>query len=270
MKLKSKHFRIAVEGDTTDGRVIERSWLEQMAASYQPVKYTARVNCEHFRSMWPGGELGAYGSVVDLKTDTVNIDGEDKLALLASIEPTSELVALNRKGQKLFTSMEVDTAFAGGDQAYLVGLAITDSPASLGTEMLAFAAGASQNPLADRKQRPENLFSAAAEAQIEITDETSLVDRVKGMFTRNEAQQHDKNTDFTQAIEAIATEVTQLQTTFSGQNNGDNSGQITALSQKLDATNTELASLKQQLSNTPDYSQRPPAAGGDGEVQTDC
>jgi hypothetical protein len=32
--LRSKYFRIAVEGDTTDGREIERKWLEEMAASY--------------------------------------------------------------------------------------------------------------------------------------------------------------------------------------------------------------------------------------------
>ncbi|HEJ9876616.1 TPA: GPO family capsid scaffolding protein, partial [Pseudomonas aeruginosa] len=31
-KFRSKWFRIAVEGATTDGRNIERDWIEQMAA----------------------------------------------------------------------------------------------------------------------------------------------------------------------------------------------------------------------------------------------
>jgi hypothetical protein len=32
-----KRFHIGVEGATTDGRTIERAWLEQMAASYTNV-----------------------------------------------------------------------------------------------------------------------------------------------------------------------------------------------------------------------------------------
>lgn len=40
MAVKAKRFRIGVEGATTDGRNIERAWLEQMAASYDPQVYT--------------------------------------------------------------------------------------------------------------------------------------------------------------------------------------------------------------------------------------
>lgn len=35
-KFKSKWFRVAVEGATTDGRKIQRSWIEQMAKNYSP------------------------------------------------------------------------------------------------------------------------------------------------------------------------------------------------------------------------------------------
>lgn len=41
MTVKAKRFRIGVEGATTDGREIQREWLEQMAASYNPAVYTA-------------------------------------------------------------------------------------------------------------------------------------------------------------------------------------------------------------------------------------
>ncbi|SXF93828.1 phage capsid scaffolding protein [Klebsiella variicola] len=37
MVVKAKRFHIDVEGATTDGRTIERAWLEQMAASYTNV-----------------------------------------------------------------------------------------------------------------------------------------------------------------------------------------------------------------------------------------
>lgn len=39
MTVKAKRFRIGVEGATTDGREIQREWLEQMAASYNPAVY---------------------------------------------------------------------------------------------------------------------------------------------------------------------------------------------------------------------------------------
>ncbi len=44
MTVKAKRFRIGVEGATTDGREIQREWLEQMAASYNPAVYTALIN----------------------------------------------------------------------------------------------------------------------------------------------------------------------------------------------------------------------------------
>lgn len=50
MAVKAKRFRIGVEGATTDGRTIERAWLEQMAASYNPQVYTALINLEHIKA----------------------------------------------------------------------------------------------------------------------------------------------------------------------------------------------------------------------------
>ena len=53
-KFRSKWVRIFCEGATTDGRTIERAWIEQMAASYDPNTYGARLNCEHIRGL--GGQ----------------------------------------------------------------------------------------------------------------------------------------------------------------------------------------------------------------------
>ncbi|WP_446668849.1 GPO family capsid scaffolding protein, partial [Klebsiella pneumoniae] len=53
MAVKAKRFRIGVEGATTDGRNIERAWLEQMAASYDPQVYTALINLEHIKGYTP-------------------------------------------------------------------------------------------------------------------------------------------------------------------------------------------------------------------------
>ncbi|HRE35906.1 MAG TPA: GPO family capsid scaffolding protein, partial [Sphingopyxis terrae] len=145
---KSKFFRVAVEGATVDGRTIDRKWLEEMAATYNRTTYAARVNLEHIRGIAPLGNnnspFGAYGDVLSVKTDTVDIalggKTEKRLALFAEIEALDPLVELVRKGQKLYTSIEVNPSFADTGKAYLMGLAVTDTPASLGTEMLEFSA----------------------------------------------------------------------------------------------------------------------------------
>ena len=138
---KSKFFRIGVEGDTTDGREIQTEWLEQMANNFNPEKYGCRLNCEHIRGLMPDGPFGAYGDVLALKTETIEIEGEKKLALMAQISPNDDLLALNKKRKKVYTSMEIDFNFAKTGECYLQGLAITDSPASLSTEMLKFEIG---------------------------------------------------------------------------------------------------------------------------------
>jgi len=139
-KFRSKWTRIAVEGATTDGRTIERSWIEDIAAQYNPATYGARINCEHIKGIAPDTPFGAYGDVLAVKAEEVELNGEKKLALYAQIEPNDALLALNKKRQKVYTSIEVQPKFADTGKAYLIGLAITDSPASLGTEALEFSA----------------------------------------------------------------------------------------------------------------------------------
>jgi len=170
---RSKFFRVAVEGATTDGRVIERSLIEEMAATYNPATYGARVNMEHIRGFSPEPPFNAYGDVLAVKAEEVTIELAGKqvkrLALFAQIAPTDELVKLNTAKQKLYTSIEINPNFAATGKAYLMGLAVTDSPASLGTELLAFAAGGTAEAahvkaaLDARKMAPGNLFTAAAE-----------------------------------------------------------------------------------------------------------
>lgn len=184
---KSKFFRIAVEGGTTDGRTIERNWLEEMAADYKPETYAARINMEHLRGFSPEPPFNAYGDVLALETREVELDiagkTEKRLGLYAQVDATDELVGINKKRQKLFTSCEIAPNFAGKGRAYLVGLAVTDSPASLGTEMLTFAASQGDNsPLAGRKQDKANLFTAADELELELEPDGDEQGDVKGLL----------------------------------------------------------------------------------------
>lgn len=41
--MQSKFFRVATEGASTDGREIQRSWIEQMAKNFNRRKVLARV-----------------------------------------------------------------------------------------------------------------------------------------------------------------------------------------------------------------------------------
>lgn len=61
MTVKAKRFRIGVEGATTDGREIQREWLVQMAASYNPAVYTAQINLEHIKGYSRMARLSVMG-----------------------------------------------------------------------------------------------------------------------------------------------------------------------------------------------------------------
>lgn len=261
-----KKFRIAVAGATTDGRNITPEWIEQMARTYDPKKYGARINLEHFRGVLPDGPFKAYGDVLALHAEEVEIDGTKRLALYAEIDPTPDLVELSKKRQKIYTSCEVNPDFAGSGQAYLVGLAVTDSPASLGTEMLKFAAGAAANPFAARKQSPQNLFSEAIELSLDFDDapeeRPGLLAKVRELLSRRAAGDTARQDDTHQAVTLLA------------DNQRDLAGQVEALRADLQKATDDFAAFVSRMDQTPpqNYSQRPPATGGDaaGANMTDC
>lgn len=274
-KYKSKWFRIAVAGDTTDGREIQSEWIKQMAENYDPNVYGARINVEHIRGVLPDSVFGAYGDVIALKTEKVTINGEEKDALFAQIEPTESLIAINKKKQKVYTSMEVDENFAKTGSAYLIGLAVTDSPASLGTEMLQFAAGAQVNPLNDRKQRPENLFSAATEVSIEFEEvktqrsySAGLLDTVKKLFTKQEKAEQKSAESFSeqeQAILEIATE-----TSNQGEAVSDLEEKYSSLNTAHEQLQQDFNELKTKLDSEPDNEPRPKSANSKFTEEVDC
>lgn len=265
---KSKYFKVATEGDTTDGRKIERSWIEQAAKNFSPAKYGARVWLEHIRGILPDSQFRALGDVTALKTEE---NSEGKLTLLAQIDPTADLVAMNKARQKVYTSIELDPDFAGTGQAYMVGLAVTDSPASLGTEMLAFSANANQNPLSARKQRPENLFTAAIETTLEFEDEQEgpgLFSRVKELLSKARDKTKTDLSDISRAVETIAEETAaghehlgQLDTQFNQLTTA-----LAEFKQQQEQATAAFTQLKNQLDLEQNTPPRTPATGGDSNL----
>lgn len=273
-KFRSKQFRVAVEGATTDGRTIERSWIEQMAANYDPKVYGARIWMEHFRSTLADSPFRAYGDVLALSTGEVEINGEKKLALFAQIEPTDDLVNIvNNLKQKVYTSIEVNEKFGSSGQAYLVGLAVTDSPASIGTEMLTFAAQhPDMSPLKARKQSPDNLFTACEETCIELEEVqekasigSALFSRIQDMFKSKQVEDNQAFAQFGDAVVELAGHV---------RDQGEDLAKVqtaqTGFSTSLEALEARLTELTDTLGKTADHSQqqRPPATGSTGQILT--
>ncbi|HGM4960262.1 TPA: GPO family capsid scaffolding protein [Serratia liquefaciens] len=124
---------IATAGPTVDGRTIEPQWLHDAAETYSRNTYTAMIWPHH-----PQYELGEreftcnLGEVDALRAE--DVDGKTKL--YAKLIPNQFLIEANRMGQKLFTSAEFWDDFGGSGREYLFGLAVTDIPASLGTEKI--------------------------------------------------------------------------------------------------------------------------------------
>lgn len=268
-KFRSRWFRIGVEGATTDGRKIERTWLEEMAASYNRDTYGARINVEHIKGLSPDSQFGAYGDVLALKVEEVDVNGDKKLALFAQIQPNDALLALNKKGQKIYTSMEIQPKFSDTGKAYLVGLAVTDSPASLGTEALEFSA--QHGTLTSRKQDKDNLFSAAEEAELEfdeVTEQPSafkdLAARVKSLFIKGK----EADTQFGEmgdAVTALVEFAEKQQAALDAF-----STEAIALDGKFTALEAKVTELETKLGTTQDHSQqpRPPVSGNGQQVLT--
>ncbi|KLU15540.1 MULTISPECIES: GPO family capsid scaffolding protein [Xenorhabdus] len=275
MTKKSKPVRLCVEGATTDGRKVPRQWLTDIEKNYNPTVYGARINMEHWNYSW----APRFGDVESVYTEEIS-DGplSGKLALYGVLTPTPELVEMNKKRQKVYTSVEINPNFSDMGGAYLVGLAVTDNPASLGTSMLQFSSGAEgENNLAERKQHKDNLFTAAEETLFEFVEEEgnpampNLFDRIKAKFTK-ERKRHDENlSDVHQAIELCAEEQTNTAAqvaTLTQQVEG-----LSSLRQENENLKSELGALKENLSQQDNNPQRPHAFGGQGENTenlTDC
>ncbi|MGV3511912.1 MAG: GPO family capsid scaffolding protein [Novosphingobium sp.] len=297
---KTRFFRVAVEGATTDGRTIERQWLADAAATYNRETYAARVNMEHIRGITADKPFKSYGDVLSLKTEEVEIElagkKEKKLALFAELDVTDELVGINKDRQKLYTSIEISPNFANSGKAYLVGLAVTDSPASLGTEMLQFAATQGEkSPLLARKQDPANLFTAAIEADLQLEeapaanpDPTGVFASIKAFFdgmkpggqpatSQQQSQEEPKGPPAAPQADAasfaaigavmtqMATTVTELATTTTA-SIATLTADLKAVTDKLEATPATTPGT-----NAQGFTQRPRATGGNVNAErTDC
>ncbi len=126
--------RVAVSGPTADNREITRQELVECAETYNLATYTGVIWNEHDR------EKETLGTVYSIRLVEDDPElGPGQVALEAQLKPNDDLLYLNDRGKKLFTSVEITPNFANSGRFYLTGIAVTDSPASLGTQELYFS-----------------------------------------------------------------------------------------------------------------------------------
>ncbi|MBW8469887.1 MAG: GPO family capsid scaffolding protein [Thiobacillus sp.] len=270
-KFASKWFRVATAGATVDGRTISADHLKQMAKNYKRDLYGARVWLEHLRGVLPDSVFKALGDVTALKTEEV--DG--KTRLFAQIEPLPSLVAMNKAGQKIFTSIEIEPKFADTGEAYFMGLAVTDSPASLGTEALSFSVKA---------RRPDDfknhLFSTAEETEIEfeeVADDapaqdfqraTSALEKLAALFTGKVTKPDPKpetQTPGTFDAAAFGASMVELQTALA-EDSKATAATLQKLSAKVDEQARTILEFKGKLAKL-DAEPEGGAQGGQGNQQ---
>ncbi|WP_260925458.1 GPO family capsid scaffolding protein [Novosphingobium sp. 9] len=140
--MKTKSFLLATSGSTVDGRTIDDKMLTEMANSYDPKTYGARLNIEHIRGSTGQAPFRAFGDVESVETREVDVNfngkTEKRLGLFGTFDVNDDAKALNQAGQKVYPSIEIEPNFAGKGYAYLMGVALTDSPASIATDRLEF------------------------------------------------------------------------------------------------------------------------------------
>ncbi|AZC72348.1 GPO family capsid scaffolding protein [Pseudomonas chlororaphis] len=161
--------RVATSGLTADGREILAQDLRDIAETYKPGFYTAVIWCDHER--WPGSHGTVYAVRLVEEGDDLQ-PGE--LALEAQLKPNDQLLYLNDRGQKLFSSIEITPNFRGTGKAYLTGLGVTDEPASVGTQELYFS---------KRSNKTSYYAASVALGSFRDTQPQGEIGRLAAMFT---------------------------------------------------------------------------------------
>ena len=194
--LTTDFIKVAQAGPAFDGRSIREDWLRDMAETYDPALYTAILWPEHMR--W----FGNLGEVAELRAGP---DEQGRFSLFARLKPNKHLLEWNAGGQGLFYSIEVEEDFPGcPGKAYLGGLGVTDSPASLGLVSARF----SNRKDAKAPHYMSNVPFDPSALALPATDDPPgwFKKHVLPFFTQNSGSEAPKEKDETMADEEKTTE----------------------------------------------------------------
>lgn len=224
-QLMTNWLCIATEGDTVDGRIIEKAWIEESAELYDPNLYTACIWPEHER--W----FGSMGEVLAVKAEH---DEDGILRLYAQLRPNHHLLQANRDGQLLFTSAEFtpDGNFRGTGKTYLQGLGVTCSPASVGTTRLQFKSG-------KNKRRYGALKPLVIDEVKQFKDKTKMAKEKKGgwksFFNIEDANDEGSSSTDEVTLENIKEALQEFNT------------RLTNIESRLDSTESDVEEVQEDI-----------------------
>jgi hypothetical protein len=184
---KSQYFRCFVEGNTiSDGREITGAMIDEIVSTFNVDTYAPRINIEHIAGYSPEPPFNGYGTVTAVKAqiDDITIDGktEKRKALYAQVDGNAQLVKLAADDQKPFPSVELTPSYAGIGKIGLVGLAFTDTPASIATQALKFSHSAPGHIFAFGTDPVQFAFEGDAEDPVART--ATIAATVAAVFSR--------------------------------------------------------------------------------------
>lgn len=130
MAVKGKWFRAGTAGTSADGREIKDQWLIDIAENYDRKEREASVFLDHIRY------YGNYGTVCGVQ---LRKDEKDRNTLWLQIEPTPDLLDLNRLEQYKYPSLGIIPEFSDTGKAYLGHLGAVQDPASVGIDPINFS-----------------------------------------------------------------------------------------------------------------------------------
>ncbi|MDH5302429.1 MAG: GPO family capsid scaffolding protein [Gammaproteobacteria bacterium] len=272
--------RVAVEGQTIDGRELSKSDILDMAETYDPKVFGARIWPEHYRGFFAGGYGDALGDITEVKAEIINdgtaLDGKYGFFVTGDALPGMKL--LNDAKQKIFSSVEIIKNFCGTGKTYFAGIAATDSPASRGTEILAFSATNKQEFIKfdSEEVNATELFSAFNQAESPEKSESKgaqFFSTIAELFKRRTKSDDERFSGIESSVQLIAE---------SQRDNLDAHDDMASKFSELTTKFNDLANqysslladhngLKETLSKTPEGGQRGKASGGNSDYdQTNC
>lgn len=265
---------VCTEGATLQGGVaLTREDISQMAGAYDPSLYAARLNLEHIKSLWPDSDFRHYGLVKSLRAvELTSGPLKGHLSLEANIEldeqQDARVFQLNRSGQKLFSSIEFYRQFPKTGGTYLCGIALTDTPAALGTQLITLSreqrglpADAGDACYTTSLETAIRMLSADTPVpEMPAVSEPGFLSRISQLLRGQRQVSDTELKQLRDAVELTANELSSLKQQITCDALTD--ARLDLQQRTLSELRNELSALKQQLALTADDTPTRPLSTG--------
>ncbi|MBQ4836788.1 GPO family capsid scaffolding protein [Pseudoalteromonas luteoviolacea] len=255
-QLRTEPLAIAAVGMTVDGREITEKDIDDIVATYNPRMYGARINLDHeFNwSGWAAKHLhnidipGMLGDVISVEKKA---NSEGVQCLYGVLAPNQGFIELNKADQAVYFSIEITPDFMGTEKTYLVGLAVTDYPASLYTDRINFS----------DENREENKDVSLLQVNLGIQEQPKKKGFLGHLFNRDDKMplsEDDAKQMGSAVAEALKPTLDELSAQFSkfkkdGEQSPPNQQDDSSeLMEKLNSLADELKEVKQEFSELKD------------------